>query len=302
MKKSNILEKVRVKYIQPRVRKMMGYGSIEEEISTIHYFLNSYFDITSFPPATGVLRKAQLVDAELLRIFDSICEKHGLTYWLDYGTLLGAYRHKGFIPWDDDLDVAMPRADYDRAFDILYNDLKNTIIEIHNGNERRIALSIWKAGAIMDIFPIDNVPSDAVSSHDALRLKAKQYRRYYKKKCNKKSISPILLSQKKEQVIGKYTTVNPIWYHNPEFAADGTVFDNDVIFPLTRLSFEGYSLSVPHDCHMYLTECYGDYMSFPHNGILHHKGGTDSSITNNSFKYNVDMDDLLSMLRTIEQR
>lgn len=51
---------------------------------------------------------------EMLYQYDQVCRKHNLTYYLIYGSLLGAVRHKGFIPWDDDLDVAMPRADYEK--------------------------------------------------------------------------------------------------------------------------------------------------------------------------------------------
>lgn len=60
---------------------------------------------------TVALRAAQLT---ILDAFVRLCEEHGLRYYLAYGTLLGAVRHKGFIPWDDDIDVTMPRRDYDR--------------------------------------------------------------------------------------------------------------------------------------------------------------------------------------------
>ena len=57
------------------------------------------------------------VHEELLNLllrFDAFCKEHNLRYSLDSGTLLGAVRHKGFIPWDDDIDLNMPRPDYDR--------------------------------------------------------------------------------------------------------------------------------------------------------------------------------------------
>ena len=64
--------------------------------------------------APSVLRALQLVELEILREFVRLCEANGLRYYLAYGTLLGAVRHKGFIPWDDDIDVTMPREDYER--------------------------------------------------------------------------------------------------------------------------------------------------------------------------------------------
>ena len=57
------------------------------------------------------LRQCQLASLHLLYVLDKICEEHGLRYWLAFGTLLGAVRHKGFIPWDDDVDVYMTFSD-----------------------------------------------------------------------------------------------------------------------------------------------------------------------------------------------
>ena len=68
--------------------------------------------------ATGKLRQLQLVEFEILKKVKAMCEQYGLTYYLIGGTLLGAVRHGGFIPWDDDVDIAMPRPDYERFLEI----------------------------------------------------------------------------------------------------------------------------------------------------------------------------------------
>ena len=60
------------------------------------------------------LRQAQKIMLYIMKKIHEVCVKHNIKYWLDYGTLLGAIRHDGFIPWDDDLDICMMREDYEK--------------------------------------------------------------------------------------------------------------------------------------------------------------------------------------------
>lgn len=123
------------------------------------------------------LRKLQLTQLEMLKLIDSICTEHQISYSLYAGTLLGAVRHQGFIPWDDDLDVCMPRADYDSFIKIwskikpqgyLLQNKENTpsftqsftkIRKEHTtflqSNEER---GKYHTGIFVDIFPIDHMP------------------------------------------------------------------------------------------------------------------------------------------------
>lgn len=65
------------------------------------------------------IEQIQRLEFDILRYFKEVCDKNGLTYYLAYGTLIGAARHQGFIPWDDDMDVHMPRQDYKKLVEIL---------------------------------------------------------------------------------------------------------------------------------------------------------------------------------------
>lgn len=71
------------------------------------------------------LRTVQLAMLEILKDVDCVCRKHNIKYWLTSGTLLGAVRHNGFIPWDDDLDIAMLREDYDHFLEIAQKEFGN---------------------------------------------------------------------------------------------------------------------------------------------------------------------------------
>lgn len=130
------------------------------------------------------LRQLQLCELEILDEFVRICEKHGLRYYLVGGTLLGAVRHQGFIPWDDDIDVAMPREDYDRLAELCPEELNPqyfyqcpetdphyflTYAKIRkNGTEvyeERFKDAKFHKGVFIDIFPLDFCPAPGPVCH-----------------------------------------------------------------------------------------------------------------------------------------
>ena len=85
-------------------------------------------DLRRYNPEGSTLRKAQLRMLEMLLAVDKICRKHNILYWIDFGTLLGAVRHKGFIPWDDDVDICVMEKDYNYLRDILIKELPQQFV------------------------------------------------------------------------------------------------------------------------------------------------------------------------------
>ena len=121
------------------------------------------------------------VDLDIAKTVVSLCDRHGLTYYMLGGTMLGAIRHKGFIPWDDDIDFGMPREDYERFLEIAPQELPENLKVVNYRNdpnymyyitrvqdvdtkvvEKRIQNEGKYTHASIDIFPIDGTPNNPI--------------------------------------------------------------------------------------------------------------------------------------------
>ena len=139
------------------------------------------------------LRRLQLTQLEILKVFDRFCREQGLKYSLYAGSLLGAVRHQGFIPWDDDLDVCMSRADYDRFIALWTEHPMDGYVLQNKENAPNFTQSFAKlrkdhttflqfdwergryhTGIFLDIFPIDRMPS-GLGSQSAFKIRCMLY-------------------------------------------------------------------------------------------------------------------------------
>lgn len=137
------------------------------------------------------LRKVQLLQVEALKEVDRICKKYLIKYYMTSGTLIGAVRHKGFIPWDDDIDIAMLRSDYDKFLSCSQGELGDkyflqnyqTDIDYYPAltrvcimgtylNDKHIRHLKCNKALYLDIFPLDNVPAEE-------RMQKKQARKIH---------------------------------------------------------------------------------------------------------------------------
>lgn len=238
------------------------------------------------------LREVQLKQLAILREADAICRRHGIPYWLDGGTLLGAVRHGGFIPWDDDIDIAMRKEDLPRFVAAAKEELPDGLMLQTPETDKAVRLPIYKIrdwgsflveeaddfsrpyckGLYVDIFPMVGYPS---LPRGFVKRVARGYCR----------ANAILKSQHYYSLRAfaeffyfgaKRALCRLLWEAGSLFAKKGEYTSNtldnngygimhrtDSIFPLSQISFEGISFCAPASPDAYLRDLYRDYRTLP---------------------------------------
>lgn len=246
----------------------------------------------------NTLNHLHLVQLEMLDEIDRLCTKHGLSYWLDSGSALGAIRHGGFIPWDDDVDLGMMREDYDKFVAIAKEEMSSDYVVQDNSTEPKYSnfhIKIRKLNTIypqsynseykyrgiqLDIFPFDYVPDNSPKTVKRCE-KIQKYRNF----CDKvswdgKSPNPIKRLAMRilklipisayrnhfEHSCQKYNAIPTDYVTSHTYRMQRTkirIFKTEDLIPIKRIKFEDREYSIMNNPDAYLTTMYKDYMTLP---------------------------------------
>jgi lipopolysaccharide cholinephosphotransferase len=250
-----------------------------------------------FQAVPELLRKLQMAELDMLIAVDRLCSRHHLTYYLIGGSALGAARHHGFIPWDGDVDVGMPREDFERFLQICSGELpaglfaqtrdtdpvffrhfakvrnENTTFVLHD--DQRLKHS---HGVFIDIFPMDGAPSSPILQRvqsaviwlsvasGTLRYVTRYSDHFFKRLV---ALASLCIPYDFWFVLGeralrwKKLETARLWgpicagYYRRELAP------REHWGTPERVEFEGYKLPVPRQLDAYLKHKYGDYLKLP---------------------------------------
>ena len=246
-----------------------------------------------YNPEGSRLRHDQMELLEMLKALAKICEENNIQWWLSSGTLLGAARHKGFIPWDDDIDIVMLRKDAKRLEKILhkmdsdeyvYHTMKSDSEYLNPfGKFRKRQGEVNTEGALhrhlryrgqfLDVFSIEKCNYRSVRLAMIVFINLRHLTTYFERRWLRQIVirlvrglcfgvvNPLL------RVVGSVNPKGEYHYTMGTGWARHTFFMEDT-FPLTTIEFEGCRFPAPKDTDAYLTKVYGDWRTLPSEEII----------------------------------
>lgn len=234
---------------------------------------------------------------EMLGWFHEFCNENGITYYAIAGTALGAVRHGGFIPWDDDIDIGLPRKEYNKLIQLLENkDLGNYVIEkpldnkdyvyhfskLYNKRTILIENTRYKAkrGIYIDIFPLDGVGNNYIESKKYVKKIGRKLDWISCKTCAingrrkwYKNLAILLSRSIPELIFGWKRTIKKVTLICEKNSFDDKKYVSNLegkkIIPKEYfgqpkiMKFENIYVNVPTNVEGYLELMYGDYMKLP---------------------------------------
>ena len=249
-----------------------------------------------YNPDGSILRQHQLRMLDILIVIDEICKKYDIKYWISDGTLLGAIRHGGFIPWDDDLDIQMMRKDFKRFIKIVQAELpQNLILQTHKTDKGYVApyakirdlnslivechncdINYKYRGIYIDIFPMEKCSYFFTRIADAMHIRfiynishvsAGIFRRLYLHYMYNFLMCFYSVFREIDSLFVKSGNIT-FTYGSASGYYD---FAKTDVLPLSERNFEGHTFYAPYAPEVILMKQYGDYMKLPveENRIAH---------------------------------
>ena len=288
-KKNNIIVFIISRYQKEMTKQLLDIGVPEGNIICLPKEIDEY--VLKKPEIREMLIKYEPIGIEevkkiqlnILRNFKKYCDENGLEYFLLAGTLLGAVRHKGYIPWDDDIDVAMPLPDYIKFLNSYPKDGKYRVTDWENDdsythqfariidtdtlafhNEFHIQIV---SGVFIDVFPFAGYPDgekERKAKTDENLVLNEMWTEYY---CARDILSGI--EDPRAQIMKKkcfeydYDKSNYVGLIHTQFKELRWTIEKEKITEKTEMMFEGEKYKVPIDYDKCLTLAYGDYMTPP---------------------------------------
>lgn len=244
--------------------------------------------------------EAQRIELDILIAFSEYCKKNGLRYCLANGTMLGAVRHQGFIPWDNDVDVFMPRPDYEKLLEMVKHKPVADHIRLLDYREERtfpfakavdtrtvckehFLVTEENMGLYLDIFPLDGMPETEAEQKRILRKIRLFYKLYvfanYRfntgsttlKRCIKNLLYPVSRLVPSRWVCEQLNAVCKAYPYDESVMAANVVWGEEERSLVPRAwydtpivgHFENHEVIIPADYDKILTQLYGDYMQLP---------------------------------------
>ena len=255
---------------------------------------------------TADRKKVWQAELNILRELDRICRKHGIRYFADYGTLLGAVRHQGFVPWDDDIDVVMLRPEYERFKQVADTEIREPLFfqntytdgfvtgfsKIRDSRTSAVEFPDYDGmhqGIFVDIFPLDDVPDGSVRQNNIFQIELEIWRTIMDERNLHHDLANgaatrlsgdllrRLLALPRQERFAEYEKFCSNHFGTSEmidvvtytFGGSGVQLPREYYADVVYLPFEGIQIPVPKLYHEVLSRRYGDYEKPVRGGSMH---------------------------------
>ena len=270
------------------IRRVNGTKQLEDRINTLekknaevldsyNALFNNLYLFNEITPTRLVVQSRELI-LEMLDFIDNVCRKHDMQWWLYGGSLLGAYRHGGFIPWDDDCDINMLRCDFEKFLDVIGDELKSNGLEsnIKVKNSFHVndvtlpftKLDYWVGKDLIgfvDVFPTDYIKYFDEDIKETYLSEHRKFRDEIKAGAKRRDLLDDIFENLNLSIEPTEHVITGVEDTDISFG----IYDADEMFPLSTIKFESREYPCPKNPVHYLEKRYPDFLKVPQKIDIH---------------------------------